>query len=78
MIQFTIVKYLSLIYIGLAQNVAPMVTIIMSYYMTGEKLKIIDIFIILITFIGVSLISYGFNSENLNFGDEVDEEVPLT
>jgi len=46
--------------------------------MTGEKLKIIDIFIILITFIGVSLISYGFNSENLNFGDEVDEEVPLT
>ena len=45
----------------------------MSYYMTGEKLKFIDIFLILITFIGVSLITYGFSSANLNFGDEVEE-----
>jgi drug/metabolite transporter (DMT)-like permease len=56
LIQFTIVKYLSLIYIGVAQNCTPLVTVLMSYFMTGERVKMIDIVMILITFIGVSFI----------------------
>ena len=32
----------------------------MSYFMTGEKLKMIDILMIFITFAGVTLISMGF------------------
>lgn len=58
-IQFTISKYLSLIFIGLAQNSAPLVTIVLSRIMTGEQIKKIDIVMIVITFIGVSLLSMG-------------------
>lgn len=51
---------MSLVYVGISQNVAPLVTVVMSYFMTGERLKNIDIIMLLITFGGVSLISYGF------------------
>ena len=60
LIQFTIVKYLSLVYIGLAQNCTPLVTVIMSYLMTGEEIVCVDILLILITFVGVTLVTIGF------------------
>ena len=67
----TVIKYFSLIYIGLAQNITPLVTIVMSYFMTGERLKSIDIILIFITFIGVTFISYGFYLKELEaFNDE--------
>ena len=59
LIQFTIVKYLSLIYIGLATNMTPLFTIIISYVLTGEKLKPTDIGLILISFVGVTFITLG-------------------
>ena len=51
---------MSLVYIGLAQNVTPLVTVFMSYIMTGEKLKSSDIYLIIVTFIGVTLITAGY------------------
>jgi len=59
LIMFTIVKYLSLVYIGLAQNLTPLVTVIMSYFATGERLKLLDLFLIFITFVGVTCITIG-------------------
>ena len=63
LIQFTIVKYLSLVYIGLAQNIAPLVTIVMSYFMIGEQLKRSDLMMIGITFVGVTFITLGFDEK---------------
>lgn len=60
LIQFTIVKYLSLIYVGVAQNLTPLITVIMAYFMTGEQIKTIDVFMIMIAFAGVTMITYGF------------------
>lgn len=74
-IQFTIVKYLSLIYIGIAQNITPLVTIVMSYYMTGEVLKTSDIVMIFVTFAGVSLITIGFNYDTAS--KNTHGQVPL-
>ena len=67
-----------MIYIGLAQNVTPLVTIVMSYFMTGEKLKKIDIGLIFVTFIGVTLISIGFGrvKEELQIDDDETEIDP--
>ena len=48
-----------MIYIGLAQNITPLVTVIMSYFMTGEKLKLMDILMIFITFCMLRISQYG-------------------
>ena len=61
LIQFTIVKYLEMTYIGIAQNLTPLLTIIMAYFMVGEKIKSIDVFMIIIGFVGVVMVTYGFN-----------------
>ena len=72
LVQFTIVKHLSLVYIGLAQNIAPLVTIVLSYFMIGEQLKRSDFLMIGITFVGVTLITFGFDEKA-----EVDGDAPL-
>ena len=60
LIQFTIVKYLEMTYIGIAQNLTPLLTVIMAYFMIGEKIKSIDILMIIIGFGGVTMVIYGF------------------
>ena len=42
---------------------APLITVVMSYFMTGERLKKSDFIMIGISFIGVSLITYGFKKD---------------
>jgi drug/metabolite transporter (DMT)-like permease len=75
LIQFTIVKYLSLIYIGLAQNMTPLFTIILSYFLTGEKLKMNDVGLIFISFVGVTLITLGSPSKSMDIkgGQKTDQ-----
>ena len=48
-------------YIGIAQNLTPLITVLMSYIMIGEKILKIDVLMIIIAFAGVSLVTYGFN-----------------
>ena len=38
-LSLVIVKYMSIVYVGIASNAAPIITILMSYLMTGERLK---------------------------------------
>ena len=66
LIQFSIVKYLSLIFIGISQNCTPLVTVFMSFYMTGEKIRCFDFVLIFITFIGVMLVILGIESQKKN------------
>ena len=72
LIQFTIAKYLSLVYIGLAQNITPLVTVVMSFYMTGERIKRLDLALIFVTFIGVTLVTLGFAQD-----DDLNKDIPL-
>lgn len=64
LIEFSIKKYLSLIYVGLAHNSIPLVTSIISYYFTGEKLKKSDFYMIFVTFICVTLITVRYQSDD--------------
>ena len=56
----SIIKYLSLVYVGVSQNATPLITVFMSFMMTGERLKRQDIVLLAITFVGVTLITIGF------------------
>ena len=50
-------------YIGIAQNLTPIITVFMSYFMVGEKIKCIDVLMILIGLVGVTLVTYGFTQK---------------
>ena len=58
--EFVGVKYFALIYIGISQNLTPLLTLGMSYFMTGEKIKLIDLLLILLTMVGVGYIIVGY------------------
>jgi len=47
-------------YIGIAQNLTPILTVIMAYFMVGEKIKSIDVLMIIIGFGGITMVTYGF------------------
>lgn len=58
-ISFSISKYVSLMFIGLTQNAAPLITIILSRLFNGERINYIDIAMILVTFAGVTMLTVG-------------------
>ena len=55
----TIVKYFSLIFQGIARNLTPIVTILLSQVMIGESVPCFDISFTLVSLIGVVLIIAG-------------------
>lgn len=63
LISFSLTKYLSLVFLGLVHNTTPIVTAIMSCIWMGERLKVNDVMMMVVTFIGVTLITLGFNKE---------------
>ena len=67
------IRDLSLVYVGLAQNVAPLVTAVMRFFWTGERLKMKDVFMLFITFIGVSLITIGYEYHD----EKLHKKVPI-
>jgi drug/metabolite transporter (DMT)-like permease len=60
LINFTTIRNLSLVFMGMCSNLTPIATVLMSFIMNGEKLKAIDLLLIFITFIGVTLITIGY------------------
>ena len=57
--EFTVVKYVSLIFQGIALNLSPISTMILSFFITGEAIKMEDIIFIIISFMAATLITYG-------------------
>lgn len=51
---------MDLVYVSLSQNATPWVTAVWSYFWIGERLKVKDILLICGTFVGVTLITFGF------------------
>jgi len=51
----TAIKYLPLVYVALSNNMGPLFTAILSFLCIGEKLKRIDIAVLIISFLGILL-----------------------
>ena len=54
-----VVKYFELVYVGLAGNFVPLLTIVLSRCFLGEQISKVDKIVILISVIGVGTITYG-------------------
>ena len=57
------VKYISLLYVGLTFNISPILTVVLSYFILGEKLKVMDLVLIGVILAGVTLIVVGYQDE---------------
>ena len=76
-IELTIVKYISLIFQSIARNLTPIATVVMSYFMTGEKISNSEIVFIVISLAGVTCTTVGFSlndHQNTNIDKKVDEK----
>ena len=62
-INFTVIKYMSLIYVGVAQNLSPLLIVVMSYFCLGERINKQDLVLLFVTFVGVVIVIYGMSVE---------------
>jgi drug/metabolite transporter (DMT)-like permease len=58
-ITFYIVKYISLVFQGIVANLTPVATMILSFFMTGERFKLSDVIFITVSLIGVIIVTLG-------------------
>jgi drug/metabolite transporter (DMT)-like permease len=56
-----VVKYVSLTFTSVARNLTPIITIFFGVWMLGEKLKNKDIFMSIVSLLGVILIIIGYS-----------------
>ena len=65
-ITFYIIKYISLVFQGIVANLTPIATMMLSFFMTGERFKISDIIFITVSLIGVIIVTVGivFHQDN--------------
>ncbi|CDW80631.1 drug metabolite transporter permease [Stylonychia lemnae] len=57
------VKYLPLVQVALIINLMPLFTAIMGYYYLNERLKILEIIVLIVSFIGVAVLIVGGPNE---------------
>lgn len=62
-IDFSIVKYLTLVYQGIARNMTPIATMIMAAYMNNERISTFNAVFTIVSLGGVILIFAGFDSD---------------
>ena len=61
LLDFSIIKYISLVFQSVAKNLTPIATIILSAYMTGEKFNCKkDLAFSIISLLGVTFVTVGF------------------
>ena len=67
-ITFYIIKYISLAFQGIIANLTPIVTMLLSSLMTGERFKQSDIIFISVSLTGVIIVTLGiiYNQDNDN------------
>lgn len=77
-IELSIIKYISLVFQGIARNLTPIATVFLSFLMTGEKFKTVDIVFILVSLFGVTLTTIGFSinksSSSLEYKDSKNDD----
>ena len=60
MIDFYVIKYISLAFRGVLKGLTPVVTMVFSWLIIGEKFKSHEIVFLFISLIGVSSVTIGF------------------
>jgi len=68
-LELTIVKYLSMVFQGVSRNLAPIATIVISYFWTKERFKPVDIIFTIVSLLGVTAITYGFSMQDKSNND---------
>lgn len=58
-INFTCTKYIPISIIGIVNNLVPVITVILSYFFLGERLKLIEIIFLLLSVGGILTIIIG-------------------
>jgi drug/metabolite transporter (DMT)-like permease len=58
-INFSCAKYVPISIIGIVNNMAPVITVILAYFFLGEKLKLIEIIFLLLSVGGILTIIIG-------------------
>ena len=59
-IQYSLVKYISLIFQAVCRNSSPIATVFISYLLLKESIKLTDLLFTFISFVGVILIVIGY------------------
>ena len=76
MIDFSIVKYISLVFQGVTRNLTPMATLLLSALLLGEKFTAFDMGVMFVSLVAVLLITVGITkvkSETDLLPEGVDE-----
>lgn len=76
-ITFLVIKYVSLNFTTVTRNLTPLITIFIGAWLLKTKIKMFDLFVSLISLIGVILIIIGFTTIKIDEEDQVVTEQDL-
>lgn len=76
-ITFLVIKYVSLNFTTVTRNLTPLITIFIGAWLLKTKIKIFDLFVSLISLIGVILIIIGFTTIKIDEEDQIVTEQDL-
>ena len=62
-IEIGVIKYISLVFQGIAYNFSPIGTMILSYFSLGERFKMSDVVFVLFSLFGVALTTIGIKDD---------------
>jgi len=76
-ITFLVIKYVSLNFTTVTRNLTPLITIFIGAWILKTKIKMFDLFVSLISLIGVILIIIGFTTIKIDEEDQIVTEQDL-
>lgn len=76
-ITFLVIKHVSLNFTTVTRNLTPLITIFIGAWLLKTKIKMFDLFVSLISLIGVILIIIGFTTIKIDEEDQIVTEQDL-
>ena len=76
-ISFLVIKYVSLNFTTVTRNLTPLITIFIGAWLLKTKIKMFELFVSLISLIGVILIIIGFTTIKIDEEDQIITEQDL-
>lgn len=62
-LQFLLTKYLPLIYLGVCENMVPLITSFLSYVLLRQYVSKLDIILVVTSFVGLVIMYFGFKHQ---------------
>ena len=76
-ITFLVIKYVSLNFTTVTRNLTPLITIFIGAWLLKTKIKMFDLFVSLVSLVGVILIIIGFTTIKIDEEDQIVTEQDL-